>query len=260
MIPYAFPRPTDIKFFDKDEMGEPCHLYTLNGKWVMGVSSACDMIPKPYLVNWGKKMMRERIKELWDRDNLPTSEDELDAMLKDASKASDRKAEEGKTRGTNSHDWIESHIAGKDLPPPTEAGEMMAVTIFLAWEKMANPEYIASELVVGSVKHQYGGKLDVIARIHRQKFLTLVDFKTNKNISESWGPQTAAYVEGFEEMGGEKIKDRLVVRLPAEGLRMSNVPYPIMTSLESDFELFLSLKNVYHKLRDMKQTKTKKEK
>ena len=258
MIPYAFPHPTDIKFIDKDEYGEPCHLYTLNGSWVMGVSSACDCIPKPWLVPWGKKMMGERIKELWDRDNLPANEDELDALIKDAKKASDRKADEGKTRGTNAHDWIESHIAGKDLPPPTEAGEMMAVTIFLAWEKMANPKYLASEQVVASVTHKYAGTLDIVARINKRT--TLVDLKTNANISESWWPQTAAYVHAWEEMGGEKIQDRLVVRLPAEGLRMSNVPYPIMSPQASDFEWFLALKTVYHKIQNLKQTKTKKEK
>lgn len=75
--------------------------------------------------------------------------------------------------------------------------------------------YVCSELVIGSRKHKYGGRIDILARDRKGK-LILVDIKTSTWVSPSYFGQVALYKYGYEEMYGVKISKCGIVHLPRE--------------------------------------------
>lgn len=75
--------------------------------------------------------------------------------------------------------------------------------------------YVGSEIMVGSRKHVYAGRIDILAR-DRKGRLVLADFKTNKWVAPSMFAQVAAYKLAYEEMTGEKIHRCVIVQCPRE--------------------------------------------
>jgi len=75
--------------------------------------------------------------------------------------------------------------------------------------------YVGSEIMVGSRKYKYGGRIDILAR-DRKGRLVLVDFKTNKWVSPEMFSQVAAYKTAYEEQYGEKIHRCAIVQCPRE--------------------------------------------
>lgn len=75
--------------------------------------------------------------------------------------------------------------------------------------------YVGGEIVVGSRKHKFGGRLDTLARNKKGK-LVLIDLKTSTYVSPSFFGQVALYKVGYEEMYGEKISRCYIAHLPRE--------------------------------------------
>lgn len=75
--------------------------------------------------------------------------------------------------------------------------------------------YVASEIVVGSREHKFGGRIDILAR-DRKGRLILVDFKTSKHVAPDMFMQVAMYKLAYEEMYGEKIYKCAIVQCPRE--------------------------------------------
>ncbi len=75
--------------------------------------------------------------------------------------------------------------------------------------------YVGSEIMVGSRKYKYGGRIDILAR-DRKGRLVLVDFKTNKWVAPSMFAQVAAYKLAYEEQYGEKIYRCAIIQCPRE--------------------------------------------
>lgn len=86
---------------------------------------------------------------------------------------------------------------------------------FVKFWRKAGLTYVGSELVIGSRKHKYGGRIDILAR-DRKGRLVLIDLKTSKWVSPSFFGQVALYKNGYEEMYGEKIYRCYIVHLPRE--------------------------------------------
>ena len=82
------------------------------------------------------------------------------------------------------------------------------------WMK-AGLVYVGSEIVVGSRKYGFGGRLDILARDKKGR-LILADFKTSKWIAPSMFSQVAAYKLAYEEMYGEKIHKCAIIQCPRE--------------------------------------------
>ena len=75
--------------------------------------------------------------------------------------------------------------------------------------------YVGSEIIVGSRKYGFGGRIDILAR-DRKGRLVLVDFKTSKHVGPSYFAQVAGYKLAYEEMYGEKIYKVAILQSPRE--------------------------------------------
>lgn len=227
------------------DFDEPKHTYTLrsNGKLVPGVTSITKNLDKPFLVPWAAKEVVTFLEPLHEQIKAATPK-EYAAILKEAKGAHKRKAQTAMDHGTLAHKWIEAYLAESLGLPAVVHAELtteaqQAVNAFQKWEWANKITWLASELVVGSEEHEYGGKFDAIAEIDGK--VTLIDFKTSSQISEEYYLQTAGYQIALEEMGG-RVDQRLILRIDKKDGTFD--PCVVKTPLDLDKEAFLSLRQV----------------
>lgn len=199
-------KPFPINFDDKR------HAYTTKeGELYTGVTNIVGLMRKGFMAPWAAL---EAVKHLGYRGkgDYPELTEEL---LEEAKNSWRRISDEAKVAGSLAHDWVERNIAGEtqDLPENKEACN--AVNAFIEWSKKVNPQWHASELIVGSQLHRFAGTLDAIATINGK--LTLVDFKTSKAIYPENFIQLSAYQIALEEYQQITPQKRMVVRLPKDG-------------------------------------------
>lgn len=237
-------RPSPVDFHESN------HTYTLNvgnpGKLVPGVTTVCQPVgfPSDIASAWAaKECVGFLDAQIGSRKSVSAST--LRKWLPVAKGAYKRKSTAAAGHGTEAHDWIEQWVKlgleGKpqalDIPKTDEAGS--ATIAFLEWEAKYKPQWLASELVVGSLVHEFGGKLDAIALLDGK--LTLVDFKTSNHISDSYYIQTAGYALALEEMDCN-IEQRLILRIDKQGKGFEARVVP--TPLDLDIETFIALRQV----------------
>ena len=173
------------------------------------------------------------------------------SFLKEAKGAFRRRSKEALESGTLAHDYIEHYISEKPQPKELilkvnkDENAKNAIKAFSVWEKEHKVEWVASELVVGSEVHEFGGKLDAIAYV--DNIPSLIDFKTSNQISADYFLQTAAYQIALEEMGFVPLQ-RIILRIPKDGSDFDVVTMP--NNLENGNRLaldksgFLALRQV----------------
>jgi hypothetical protein len=225
------------------------HTYTSkkDGKLWPGVTSIVGLMDKPYLMPWAAKECAEAVKK--SRAILLATKDkeQFDAIVDECKGAYRRKSKEALVSGSIAHDFIESHIKAQ-IEGRWQEGMFEAVTdekakssieAFLAWEKSHQITWLASELVVGSQTHEFGGKLDALAVI--DEAIVLVDFKTSNQISSDYFIQTSAYQIALEEMG-QAVDSRLILRIPKDGKDFEALTVP--TPYDLDAMTFTALRQV----------------
>lgn len=101
---------------------------------------------------------------------------------------------------------------------------------FVRFWRKSGLKYYASEVLVGSLKYKYCGRLDILAEDKKGR-LVLIDFKTSKWVSPSYFAQVAAYQIAFEEQYERKIDKCLIVQCPREWseYNMGFGLYPVKT-------------------------------
>lgn len=97
---------------------------------------------------------------------------------------------------------------------------------------------IASEFPVYSERHRYAGTPDVLLDWNAREVLT--DLKSTASVPRTVGPQTAAYVEAYNEMTGKRIRDRYCLHLKPDGKYSSHK----LTNAR-DWTVFQSCLNVH---------------
>lgn len=108
------------------------------------------------------------------------------------------------------HYWLEDDLdeesLGWDVVPYLNAAKQFVAE--------SGIEVISPEQKVKSLTYRYAGTLDLLC-IYNGK-LTLADWKTGE---PGWqaGLQTAAYAEAWREEGGDRVQQRIVVRLRQDG-------------------------------------------
>lgn len=236
------------------ELLKPCpvvyessnHSYTLvkNGKLVPGVTTVIGLLNKPFLMPWAAKMVAEHLAD--KQEAIKTmSPTEYNNLLIEAKMSYRRKSQEALESGTLAHAWCESYVKAKmeGLKQPSYAGldpvAKNCVKAFLGWTKQHDVTWLASELIVGSEVHEFGGTLDAIATVDGHP--CLIDFKTSNQISKDYFIQTAAYELALEEMG-VKVWQRIILRIPKDGKDFEALTVP--TPLDLDRETFLALRQV----------------
>jgi hypothetical protein len=237
------------------EYHEENHTYTskADGKLWPGVTSIGNNLAKPQLIPWAAKMA---VQHLADKQEAikSSSPEEYALLLSEAQDAHSRKSRSAADAGTLAHKWCEEYIKAELVGDgmvalhayPEDPVTRSCTQAFCAWQAAHHVIWLASELVVGSAVHEFGGTLDALAIV--DGIPSLIDFKTSNQISKDYFIQTAAYHLALEEMG-LKMWQRIILRIPKDGSDFEALIVP--TPLDLDTQAFLALRQVqrWQKLR-----------
>jgi hypothetical protein len=190
------PPPRGLVFYEK------AHRYRLDGKWVPGVTTILSVIDKPGLKKWAAETVaayvadhREAVEHLSAAGRGP-----MVAALKEMPW---QKRDDAAERGTTLHDFAENIARGEDVDVPDELVPVVENAVRFMDEWHIEPVLI--EACVASREHQYGGKLDLIARYRHprtgERGVGIFDWKSGKRIYCSVAWQNAAY--GHAEFHGQ---------------------------------------------------------
>lgn len=197
------------------------HIYTLNDKPLMGVTSVLGVIAKPALVPWAAKMTVEYVGDHIEQCIVDGKLDEgaLATMLLDAKNAHRKKKEDAGEKGTDLHTLAEGYIR---LCIQENNGQPMEVCPagierLRDWAKTNKVTFLASEKKMYSKTWWIAGTCDLVFEKEGKKFVA--DIKTYAKI---WDRvpffQCAGYASMLEEMGEKKpIAGYCILRLSKDG-------------------------------------------
>jgi len=190
------------------------HKYTINGKKVISVTSALNIISKPALVGWAARMASEYASAQIE-PGKSYDEVQLSTIFEGAKSAHWKKKVDAGNLGTFVHNWVEDFINGKKPTLPVNKGLKEAVQRFLDWQKKHKVEFLLSEQQVYSKKYNYTGTLDFICKIDGKMYIG--DLKTSSGIYPEMLIQTAAYrFAREEEYPDEKYAGQVIVKVGKE--------------------------------------------
>ena len=235
--------------------------YQLDGKPMTGVTTICNMQAKGFLINWSAS-------EAY-KDSLTKTDAEIKEVLKNKTYAHTQKSDSAKDSGTQAHDLVEQFInnyinTGNYVLPVypviEDIGVKTSITRFFKWATDNKVEFLGSEVSVYSREHWFAGSFDFICKLNGK--LLLGDFKTSKQVDDTYFAQGAGYIIAVEENNPEvKFDGVIIVRsiLAEEGAvwyekssngkakKMQNEAFEVVISENLDREktYFLSLLNLY---------------
>jgi len=232
--------------------------YNLDGKPLTGVTSIVNMQAKGFLVNWAAS---EAYKEC-----LTLPKDKIAEILKSKQYAHTKKGDDAKGSGTLAHEYVETFIKkyietkGYIREAIQDEGVKNSVERFYDWAESNKVDFLASEVSVYSREFWFAGTFDFICKIGEKTLLG--DFKTSKQIDDTYFAQGAGYAIAVEENNPEiKFDGVIIVRsiLAKEGAvwyekssngkakKMENEPFEVAVSynIEREKTYFLSLLNIY---------------
>ncbi|HDY89280.1 MAG TPA: hypothetical protein ENH82_14330 [bacterium] len=163
-------------------------------KWTKSVTTITNTLDKPALPAWYAKMVMEELKS----EVMPDPESiEYESRLDFISKAGDRARDHAALVGTQAHEMIAanaSHKFGELIGEGQEPEAFAAFSTFLEWADLHKMKPILWEQVVGSIKFDFAGILDMICKLlwKGKEIKALIDFKTSN----------AVYPSGFGQIGG----------------------------------------------------------
>jgi hypothetical protein len=145
-----------------------------DGREVVGTTTALGIMAKPALVAWAWKLGQQGI---------------------DYRKVKDQAAD----IGTLAHFLCECYLKKQepdtsDFSPNDLAKAENAYIKFTSWWDSNGFELVASEAQLVSVKHEFGGTIDIVAK-DKNGILHLIDLKTSKGVWDEYWYQVAAYRE-----------------------------------------------------------------
>jgi hypothetical protein len=176
---------------------------------------------------------------LWDEG--PLTDDEIVQLLTKHKLTVNHTLSKAADRGTAVHDALEFWAGSQEVPtpslyPPEQKGYVEALNKFLKDLAPAEPEVVASELMVGSVEHGFAGRYDIRVRTHKPCYVVFHrtpvkgpqirtlepglhtwDLKTSKGVYLSHHKQLAGYEIGTVECGYEPSDELAVIHVSADG-------------------------------------------
>jgi hypothetical protein len=193
------------------------------------------------IVQWA---VNQSIEYLTPRLQGELSDKEVEQVLKDSKYAWKATRDEAATIGSVTHDWLENHLKGIELPLPDNENACNSIRAALNW--LASIDYKAQhvEEILYSPTHGYCGKMDWLGPING--VMSLPDWKTSKSLHDTYRYQTAAYVMAWEEKTGDRIEDRWLIRIDKETGEIEPL-HMTRESLEADFNAFLAALTLYRR-------------
>lgn len=190
------------------------HIHELDGKPLVGVTSALQIIAKPQLIQWAANMACDFIQEVMmkgDPITLP--------VIKEARLAHRKKKEKAGEAGTDVHFEVENLIKGSFERSggilEGVSSENKSVQNFIDWAMENKVKFLESEKRVYSEKLWIGGILDMVFEMDGKKYIG--DIKTSSGIYNEHFFQMAAYELCLEEMGVKDIEGYIVINLKKDG-------------------------------------------
>lgn len=200
-----------------DEEGRKEH--KVNGEKVPSVTQILKVLDKSGpLMWWSWRLGLQSIAARVERgETLPGNWEILESELKRDKETPNHARNKSAARGTGVHDAAELWALEQTVPNPNdfpeeERGYVQALALWITEQK---PEYIETEIPVGSAEHGFIGKFDFRAKVDGK--VVIGDYKTSKGIYVEHFLQLAAYELASVEMGNEPTEGQLVVRLGADG-------------------------------------------
>lgn len=168
---------------------EKYHRYKIDGEWVVGVTTALNGIPKN-LTRWASRTVADfairnlrTVSQVAESAGYGPAMDMLTALP-------DQRRDDAAIRGTDVHALAEQYIQGEEIDFSDEL--LPYVQGYAEFIADYEPESLHEELVVGSRKHGYAGRLDSIQR--SEKFgRALIDYKTSNRVYGNHALQCVAY-------------------------------------------------------------------
>lgn len=213
-----------VKFYPNSHMYKVTdEKYGLKDQRVKGVTTYLGILDKSNaLVSWATGEAGLHLYDIIAAGQIIT----MDDVRKAVGRHKEIK-EEAALIGTAMHAWCEYFIKHKlgvkgfeEQPKlPEDPQILLGVNSFLEWYTAHNVQFLSSERVVYSRKHQYIGTMDFDALVDGE--LSAGDFKSSNGLYNTVRAQLSAYVEAAEEESahiGEnlKYKNRYAVRLSKE--------------------------------------------
>ncbi len=120
--------------------------------------------------------------------------------------------------GTAVHHWMESYLAaraaGKGFPaPPTDPKVRSCCSAARKWIKEVDLRPMAIEKILYSRMYGFIGTTDLTAAAVINGRSACCDWKSSGRLHTSYRLQLAAYALMWEEMTGERLEDRWLIRL-----------------------------------------------
>lgn len=225
-------------------LNEKSHRYTLDGKWVPGVTSIVDAgLPKPALKRWGERVVAETAVDqletlgrvLATLGRQPT----IDALAA----APYEQMKTAQIRGTEIHKLGEAVVSGEPVDVREELAEH--VRGYIAFLESFDVRPMATEAMIANRRHWFAGKFDLLAEIHGKVWL--LDLKTSRNVYAETALQCAAYASAElcivnGTLVGFPRVDRIgVVHVTENGTRLYN-----LGDIPQAFDEFLSCLSTYN--------------
>lgn len=222
--------------------------YTINDIDFPSVTSILGLLDKPYLLPWaaeqGAKYVLDHILEHGPDETLKNHV----PVLESARLAHTKVSGAAKDIGSDVHHLLEIYITrkieGNTLPIELQdycEEVVFCWTEFLKWEAEKKPYWIASEKSVCNPSEGYAGTLDAVCDIGGDIYV--IDFKTDKQVSETYPMQIAAYLKAYNSEGG-KATHAGILRLPKDGQGFDWLDYT--ERLETNYEAFCGLLWFYY--------------
>lgn len=191
-----------VKFYPNSHMYKVTDpKYGLVDQRVKGVTTYLGIKDKSAaLTSWVAEVMGTHLLDLLEAGQPVTNADIAKAMVLHT-----ERKEEAATIGQIAHEWCEYFIKhqmglpGFEAEPilPEDEQTLHGVNSFLEFITNNTVEFLESEKIVYSRKHQYIGTMDFKANINGK--LVSGDFKTSNGLYNTVFAQTAAYEEADEE-------------------------------------------------------------
>jgi hypothetical protein len=216
---------TIIKYSDGSEVDlifdEKLHKYKVGDDVIPSVTKIIDGIVPVYLIQWaanvGADWFKENAERGWDLNNS----DDVLAIADGISNAHKNISGRAKDIGKTVHNYIqevinwslaayeEGFVGGMpELPEDEQA--VNSIKAFGKWGAENDVEWISAEEKIYSKEYKYAGTVDAVALVDGE--LSVIDFKTSKQIYKSYKLQVYAYKQAIEEVYGQEVKRCFILR------------------------------------------------
>lgn len=196
--------------------------YDVGDSQYPSVTTILSLLDKPFLLPWAAEQAAKYVIECFGKGGQDFS---VTNIVSEAKTAYQKVSGEAKDIGSQVHQLIEYHIKAKmnnkELPTDKDYDEetKLCYKQFLIWEDQYQPIWLESEKTVYNTELGYAGTLDAVCNIGGDIFV--IDFKTDKQISDTYPMQISAYQEAYnmmqEESNGMRANSQGILRLPKNG-------------------------------------------